>query len=85
MTGVKLICAETSKFVTPCSMLDGQIGVIIKWTLPEYIGTIIQKVGSSLIILGIPSCHGWSEVNRLTNVNNFKIRILKPRELLEIL
>jgi hypothetical protein len=53
------IVAHGPSFTHINKMVDGQIAIIRKWSVPTYIGRIVQRYQDSLIALGEPSGNSW--------------------------
>lgn len=79
--GAVLETKEKRGTVTPREMEDGQIGIIVSWTVTDLWGKLVQRWGGRLIVLGEPS--GLSYVG-LTNDPRCQVRILQPGEKIEI-
>jgi len=64
-------------------MKDGDIAIIRKWGISDYVGCIVQRYENNLIRLGENSGKGWSDVLNYRN-ENFRVEILPKGTLLEV-
>ena len=73
----KLVLVEDNGSVRITSMKDGDIGVITHWSVPSYIGLIVQRLGDErLITIGEGDKHGWN-YSLISDDSDCKVRILK--------
>ena len=57
---IEIKVIETNPSVPVGEMQDGDVGVIVAWTINTHIGTVVQMVGKALRIIGQPEGKGWS-------------------------
>ena len=82
--GVKLRKEEQRPGICMHAMRDGDIGEIVDWPIPSYIGRIVQRYKSHLLTVGRPSEEGWGDIYNLPYSNKRRVRILEPGEVLEV-
>lgn len=86
---LKLIQAPVDKTIPAVLMKDGQLAVIKKWGSRElndpYIGRIVQKRGSDLIMIN--ENDGWCgffSTQRCTPNKDYRVELLKKGDRIEI-
>lgn len=79
--GAVLETKEKRGTVIPCEMKDGQIGIIVSWTVMDLLGKLVQRWDTRLVVLGEP--RGLSYLG-LTNDPRCQVRILQPGEKIKI-
>lgn len=68
--------------VHPSDMKDGDVGVITSSIGNTYIGCAVQKINKALQLLGSTHSSNWTEANGMSS--QFRVRILKPGDTLEV-
>lgn len=66
-------------------MMDGQMAVITSWSIPNYVGTIVQRVGENLISIGADSKYVWYQASWPHGVDKeCRVRILSKGTVIEL-
>lgn len=85
--GTKLHKEKSERSIPVRKMKDGEIGVIVEWSILEYLGRIVQRYKNHLLTVGGDPGSGWGEIfdkNGIGDFSNCRVRILQPGELIEI-
>jgi len=57
---IELEKKEKSKSIWVGDMEDGDVAVIVSWTIGNYAGGIVQRYGPHLVSLGMDCSGGWN-------------------------
>jgi len=61
-------------------MEDGDIAVVVDWTIPSIVGRIVQRYKDSLITIGMNSGEGWTNCFLQEKNEHCRVRLLEPGE-----
>jgi hypothetical protein len=78
---VKLI-KETDGSILAKEMQDGQIGIIVEWSVEGFLNRIVQAYDNDLISVGLPSGSSWEYYKGLSDC--CRVKLLQTGDLLEI-
>jgi hypothetical protein len=82
------ILKETLQEIPIKDLKDGEIAIITEWSIPFYVGLIVQRYDVHLITLGSHSCKGWTEFFTRDfstgQFDNCKVRVLPKGTQIEI-
>jgi hypothetical protein len=82
------ILKETLQEIPIKDLKDGEIAVVTQWSVPHYIGLIVQRYDVHLITLGSASSKGWTEFFikdfSTGQFYNCKVRVLPKGTQIEI-
>ena len=74
------------KFIKPTDMNIGMVGVIVKWSVRAYIGTVVMKINDDDLICLDPQqqaeCGGWTGVSNFTG--DLLVEVLPVGTVIEI-
>jgi len=77
---IKLVKKDRPEGIWIGDMEDGDVGVIVSWLGGHYLGTIVQRYHTDLIILG--KSDNWKDV--LNASKNYRVRLLEKGETLVV-
>ena len=79
---IKLLNAKKPTVIHVQSLKKGQIAAVINWSVPCYIGLIVQRCGDTLFAIGKENCY-W-DLNDKTLASECQVRLLESGETIEI-
>ena len=79
---IELVKKESPEGIWVGDMKDGDVGVIVNWSLSGYSNIIVQLHNDSLIMVGQPADHRWTNVPFLDK--SCRVRLLEKGEMLVV-